>query len=145
MISLLIAAGAALVAGLVAGAMAGAWFADRKLRSRVAVVGAEVVRLRAIAEEKLSGDDPDLPTLLRNLNTATEQAFRAIEAMQAQAAITRRKSAGGKEVLEASREIVRMMEEMGAALPAVDAPPTARLAPAPAAQDREAPAREPAE
>lgn len=131
MISLIITGSAAAAVGLFFGALIGIWFADRKLRQRIAIVGAEVVRLRSIAEEKLSGDDPDLHTLLRNLNTATEQAFRAIEAMQNQAAITRRKSAGGREVIVASHEIIKMMEELGANIPQVDAPATPKLAAAP--------------
>lgn len=127
---LLITGAAAAVAGLVIGALAGAWFADRRLRRLWTGVGDEIVRLRGVAEDTLLGDDPNLPTLLREFNTATEKTFRAIEALQNQVALTRQKSDGGKEVVASSRHIVRMMEELGVDLPyAVEAP---RLATAPA-------------
>lgn len=112
-ILILVGVGAALV-GAFAGAALGAWLTDKRLRARFEDVGAEIVRLRAIAEDKLAGDDPDLPTLLRNLNTAVEQTYRAVDALEHQAAVTRRKSEGGKEILASSKEVIRMLEELGA-------------------------------
>ncbi len=108
----LIGSGAALV-GLALGAAFGVWFADRRLRRRLEGVSAEIISLRTIAEDKLAGDDPDLPELLRNLNTAVEQTYRAIDALENQAALTRRKSEGGKEILSSSKDVIRMLEELG--------------------------------
>lgn len=114
---IIIFASVAAVAGIAIGAFSGAWFADRRLRRHYEEVRGEIVRLRAVAEEKLSGDDPDLDTLLNNIHTAVDGAYRAIEAMETQAAITRRKSEGGREVIASSRQIMRMIDELTGAEP----------------------------
>ncbi len=127
---LLITGAAAAVAGLVIGALAGAWFADRRLRRLWTDVGDEIVRMRGVAEETLLHDDPALPALLRDFNTATEKTFRAIDALQGRMAAIRRQSEGSKEVAASSRHIVRMMEELGVDLPyAAEAPPLTVAAP----------------
>ncbi len=109
---IVIFAAIAAVAGIVVGALSGAWFADRRLRRHYQEVRGEIVRLRALAEDKLSGDDPDLDTLLNNIHAAVEGAYSAIEAMENQAALTKRKSEGGKEVISSSRQIIRMIDEL---------------------------------
>lgn len=114
---LLITGAAAAVAGLILGALAGAWFADRRLRRLWTDVGDEIVRMRGVAEETLLHDDPALPALLRDFNTATEKTFRAIDALQGRMAAIRRQAEGSKEVVASSRHIVRMMEELGVDLP----------------------------
>lgn len=134
---LIITGAAAAAAGLLIGALAGAWFADRRLRRMWTGVGDEIVRLRAVAEDTLLGDDPELPNLLRDFNLAADKTFRAIEALQDQIALTRRKSEGGREVVASSRHIVRMMEEMGVDVPYAEPAPTARLEPAPIAKTHE--------
>lgn len=113
---------AAALGGLLIGAISGVWFADRRLRRRIEEVGAEIVRLRGVAEEKLSADDPDLPTLLRNLNTAVEQTYRAVDALEQQAKLTKLKSEGGKEIIASSKHIMRMVEDLGAELPEISKP-----------------------
>lgn len=117
MVQLIIIGSAAAVIGLVIGALVGGWIMDKRFRERITEIGGEVARLRAIAVEKLSGDDPDLATLLKNLHEASDIAYRAVEALENQAEITRRKSAGGREVVASSRHILRMMEELGAEIP----------------------------
>jgi len=131
MVELIIAGSAAAVVGLFIGAFGGMWFADKRLRSRIEEIGNEVARLRSVAEEKLTGDDPDLATLLKNLHAASENAYRAVDALEHQAELTRRKSAGGREVIASSRYILRMMQELGADIP--------DIAPAVAATVRDAP------
>lgn len=137
---LILAASAAGIVGLMLGAMAGAWFADRRLRRLWSEVGDEIVRMKGVAEDTLLGDDPNLPALLRDFNTATEKAFRAVEALQNQVALTKRKSDGGKEVVASSRHIVRMMEELGVDVPyaAPSPPPRIEAAPDPDADDARA-------
>mgnify|MGYP001239168171 CR=1 FL=1 len=134
---LIVTGAAAAAAGLLIGALAGAWFADRRLRRMWTGVGDEIVRMRAVAEDTLLGDDPELPNLLRDFNLAADKTFRAIEALQDQIALTRRKSEGGREVVASSRHIVRMMEEMGVAVAYAEPPQTARLEPAPVADERQ--------
>ncbi len=119
---LLIGGGAAL-GGLLLGALIGAMLTARRMRAQVEEIGEEVVRLHKVAQDKLSGDDPDLKTLLRNLNTAVEQTYRAVDALEDQAELTRRKSQGGKEVIASSRHIIGMIEEMGGDVPHMSAPP----------------------
>lgn len=118
MVQLVIAAAVAAIAGLVVGMLAATYFAGRRFRKSMSEVGGEVARLRAIAESKLSGDDPNLAALLQNLQEAADTAYRAVEALENQAEITKRKSAGGKEVIAASRDVIRMMEDLGAEIPA---------------------------
>lgn len=141
---IIIFAGLAAVAGVAIGAFSGAWFADRRLRRHYEEVRGEVASLRALAEDKLSGDDPDLDTLLNNIHTAVDGAYRAIEAMETQAAITKRKSEGGREVIASSRQIMRMIDELtGGAIetfetrkqaPTIAPKAQAPIAPEPAAQ-----------
>jgi len=110
---------AAALGGLLLGGLFGAWLMDRRIKRRLEEVGSEVARLHQIAEAKLGGDDPDLPSLLRDLNKAVEQTYRAADALENQSAVTRRKSEGGKEITASSKHIIRMMEDMGADMPAV--------------------------
>lgn len=117
MTQLIVIAAVAAFGGLLVGALAGGWFTGRRFKRQMAEVGGEIVRLRAIAESKLSGDDPDLAGLLKNLQEAADKSYRAIEALENQAELTKRKSAGGKEVIAASRQVLRMMEELGAEIP----------------------------
>ena len=119
---LMIGGGAAL-GGLFIGAVLATLITARRMRARVEEIGAEVSRLHKIAQDKLSGDDPDLKTLLRNLNTAVEQTYRAADALEDQSQLTRRKSEGAKEIIASSRHIVGMMEEMGADVQHISAPP----------------------
>jgi hypothetical protein len=114
--SILIAAAAAL-GGLFMGGLGGSWITGRRMRNRVEEIGGEVVRMRRAAEDKLLEDDPNLPDLMRNLNTAVDQAYRAIDALENQSELTKRKTEGAKEVVAKSRDIIRMIEDMGADLP----------------------------
>jgi hypothetical protein len=54
---------------------------------------------------------------LENLHAAANKAYAAIQAMEAQATITRRKSVGSKEVIASSRHIIRMIDEYSGAEP----------------------------
>ena len=111
MLEIILTGAGAAVAGTLLGALLGAWYADKKLRRHYQEVRGEIVRLRSIAEEKLSGDDPNIDDLLENLHSAVNTAYGAIQAMENQAAITRRKSEGGKELILSSRHIIRMIDE----------------------------------
>ena len=116
-LELILIGAAAAAGGVIAGALLGAWYADRKLRLHYRDVRGEIVRLRAVTEEKLSGDDPKLDDLLENLHAAANSAYAAIQAMETQAAITRRKSVGSREVIASSRHIIRMIDEYSGAEP----------------------------
>ena len=107
---LLIGAGASL-AGLLLGWLGGAWTARRKYRTQAEEVLGEVVRLRVLAEEKLSGDDPDLEELVDNFQTAVTGAYDAIQAMENQVKITKVKSEGSRQVIASSAQIIRMIED----------------------------------
>lgn len=116
-LELILIGAAAAAGGMIAGGLLGAWYADRKLRLHYRDVRSEIVRLRAVTEEKLSGDDPKLDDLLENLHAAANSAYAAIQAMEAQAAITRRKSEGSREIIASSRHIIRMIDEYSGAEP----------------------------
>lgn len=103
---------AAGLGGVIFGILMGAWYADKKLQRQYKEVRGEIARLRLVAEEKLSGDDPDLNDLLNNLHSAVNGAYKAIEAMENQAALTKRKSEGGREVIASSRHIIRMIDDL---------------------------------
>ncbi len=90
------------------------------MRARVEEIGGEIVRMHKMAQDKLSGDDPDLKTLLRNLNTAVEQTYRAVDALEDQAQLTKRKSQGGREIIASSRHIVSMIEDIGGEIPVIE-------------------------
>ncbi|WP_375203112.1 hypothetical protein [Hyphococcus sp.] len=107
---ILIGAGAGL-AGLFFGWLGGAWTARRKYREQAEEVLGEVVRLRATAEEKLSGDDPDFDALIDNFQTAVTGAYDAIQAMENQVKITKVKSEGSRQVIASSAQIIRMIED----------------------------------
>lgn len=96
------------------------------MRLRIEEIGREIVSLRKSAEDKLLDDDPNLPDLLRNLNSSIDQANRAVDALENQSELTKRKTEAAKELVAASRGIVRMIEDMGAELP-YD-PPTSQRA-----------------
>lgn len=117
MLELILIGAAIAVVGLALGVLCGAWYADRKLRRHYAEVRSEIVRLRAVTEEKLSGDDPKLDDILEDLHAAANKAYAAIQAMENQAAITRRKSDGSKEVIASSRHIIRMIDEYSGETP----------------------------
>ncbi|GJL91372.1 hypothetical protein [Hyphococcus sp.] len=102
---------AASLGGMIVGGLSGAWLADRILRRHYQDVRGEITRLRRIAEEKLSTDDPNLDSLLDNLHTAVNTAYSAIQAMENQAKITKIKSDAGREVVTSSRQIMRMIDE----------------------------------
>ena len=71
----------------------------------------EVVRLRSLAEEKLSGDVPDLDELINNFQSAAMNAYEAIQAMENQVNITRMKSEGSRQDIASSAQIIRMIED----------------------------------
>ncbi len=99
--------------GVIIGVFAGFRFADRRLKRHYAEVRSEVMRLRAVAEEKLSDDEPDLDSMLRNLNEAVQDTFKAAAALENHEAVVARQHEGGKEVIASSRFIVRMIDELG--------------------------------
>ena len=107
---ILISAGAAL-AGLVVGWISATLSARRKYREQAEEVRGEVMRLRALAEEKLSGDDPNLDELIGNFQSAATSAYDAIKAMEGQVEITKAKSEGGRQVIASSAQIIRMIDE----------------------------------
>ena len=107
---ILIGAGAGL-AGLLLGWAVATLMARRKYRTQAEEVRGEVVRLRAIAEEKLSGDVPDLDELISNFQTAATSAYDAIQAMETQVNITKAKSEGSRQVIASSAQIIRMIED----------------------------------
>ncbi|MEM8771764.1 MAG: hypothetical protein AAGD92_08955 [Pseudomonadota bacterium] len=115
-------AGAGAGAGLMIGIAIGAIIWGRRMRRRIEEIGGEAARLKSIAEQDFSDEDPDLKTLLKDLNAAVEQTYRAVDALENQSAINRRKSEAAKEVIASSRTIAYMMEDMGADIP--DAAPT---------------------
>lgn len=110
---ILISSGAAL-AGVLVGISGGAFLMNRRMTRRIEEVGRELTRLQRVAEEKLLEDDPDLPDLMRNLNKAVEQSYRAIDALENQSSLNRQKTDGAKEIVASSRHILQMMEDMGA-------------------------------
>lgn len=107
---ILTGAGAAL-AGLALGWLGAMLVARRKYRDQAEEVRGEVVRLRALAEEKLSGDVPDLDELINNFQSAAMNAYEAIQAMENQVNITRMKSEGSRQVIASSAQIIRMIED----------------------------------
>ncbi len=117
----MISVGAAL-GGFIVGALLTAFFSRRKTRARVKELSGEIARMHKVAKDKMAGDDPDLKTLLRNLNTAVEQTYRAVDALEDTAQLTKRKSEGGRQILASSHQIVSMIEELGGEMPDVDIP-----------------------
>jgi ABC-type transporter Mla subunit MlaD len=117
---LLIIGGGAAFGGFVVGALLTAFFSKRRTRARVQELGGEIARMHKVAKDKMAGDDPDLKTLLRNLNTAVEQTYRAVDALEDTAQLTKRKSEGGRQILASSRQIVSMIEELGGDMPEID-------------------------
>jgi methyl-accepting chemotaxis protein len=118
----MIGVGAAL-GGFIVGALLTAFFSRRKTRARVKELSGEIARMHMVAKDKMAGDDPDLKTLLRNLNTAVEQTYRAVDALEDTAQLTKRKSEGGRQILAASHQIASMIEELGGEMPEVEMPP----------------------
>lgn len=113
--------GGASLAGILIGLLAGSVMTGKRYRSRLESVGEEVVRLKQIAEGKLSEEDPDLPRLLTELNGALEQTYRAVDALENQSALMREKSKSTNDVKKSVREIITMMEDMGTNMPYVPA------------------------
>ena len=111
-VTLGIIAGAILV-GVFFSVLSGFYFADRRLKRQYADVREEVIRLRAVAEDKLSDDEPDLDSMLRNLNDAVQDTFKAAAALENHETVVARQHEGGKEVIASSRFIVRMIDELG--------------------------------
>ncbi len=122
---LLIVGGGAAFGGFVVGAFLTAFFSKRRTRARITDLGDEIIRMHKVAQDKLSGDDPDLKTLLRNLNTAVEQTYRAVDALEGTAQLTKRKSEGGRQILASSRQVVSMIEDLGGDVPEIDLSPPA--------------------
>jgi hypothetical protein len=127
--------------GVIAGGMIGFVIADGRLKRLYAEVRSEVARLRSVAEDKLSHDEPDLPSLLRNLNTAVQDTFKAAAALENHESVVARQHEGGKEVIASSRYIVRMIDELGGQTPEPLEParpaekqPSAKLTAEPAAE-----------
>ena len=112
----------AVVVGFILGAIGGSVATGRRMRRQIEEIGSEVATLTRVAEDKLLDDDPNLPDLMRNLNTAVEQAYKAIDALENQSELNRRKTEGAKEIAAATRRVINMMEDMGADLPHVSAP-----------------------
>ena len=112
----------AVVVGFILGAIGGSVATGRRMRRQIEEIGSEVATLARVAEDKLLDDDPNLPDLMRNLNTAVEQAYKAIDALENQSELNRRKTEGAKEIAAATRRVINMMEDMGADLPHVSAP-----------------------
>lgn len=106
-----IAAGAAAIVSLIVGGIVGVWFAHRKFNRHYEEVRGEVMRMRRVAEEKLAGDDPDLNALLCKLNDAVNRTYKAVEGLEDEGRIIRRKSEGAQEVIASSRYIGRMIDE----------------------------------
>lgn len=102
----------ALVLSLFIGVFAGFRFADRRLKKQYAEVRREVARLRVIAEEKLATEEPNLDTMLRHLNAAVQDTFKAASALENHEAVVARQHEGGKEVIASSRFIIRMIDEL---------------------------------
>ena len=118
---LAIGAGAG-IAGFVLGAIGGSVATGRRMRRQIEEIGEEVATLTRVTEDKLLDDDPSLPDLMRNLNTAVEQAYKAIDALENQSELNRRKTEGAKEIAASTRRVIAMMEEMGADLPHLPTP-----------------------
>jgi hypothetical protein len=112
--------GGSALGGFFVGALLTAFFSKRRTRARVKELSGEIARMHKVAKDKMAGDDPDLKTLLRNLNTAVEQTYRAVDALEDTAQLTKRKSEGGRQILASSRQIVSMIEELGGDMPEID-------------------------
>lgn len=112
MSELAVAAGAALVVGIILGGMAGFKLAKKRLAEAYEDVRSEAVRMRRIAEEKLADDEPELNVLLRKLNDAVADTFKAAAALEDHEKTVLRKTEGGKEVLSLSREIIRLIDDL---------------------------------
>ena len=113
--------GGAALAGILIGLLAGTFMTSRRYRTRLDGVGEEVVRLKQIAEGKLSEEDPDLPRLLTELNGALEKTCRAVDALENQSALMREKSKSTNDVKKCVHDIMSMMEDMGTNMPYVPA------------------------
>ena len=96
---------------LLVGLLLGAALARRKFNQHYEEVRFEIARLNNIAERKLSGDDPNIETLLGKLNETVGQAVKAAEALEQQSRIIRLKTEGGREIVESSRDVTRMIDE----------------------------------
>lgn len=91
------------------------------MKSRMEAVGGEVMALHKLAEAKLLDNDPDLPTLQRNLDKAVEMASKAIGALEGQSSLNRQKTEAARELVASSQKILRMLDDMGADTPYVPA------------------------
>lgn len=111
MYELAIAAGGALAAGALIGGIIGFKVADGRMKRLYEDVRGEVARVRSVAQEKLSTEEPDLNTLLRDLNNSVQDTFKAAAALENHEKIVTRQHEGGKEVLASSRHIIRMIDE----------------------------------
>ncbi|MBT8471177.1 MAG: hypothetical protein HKN14_08030 [Marinicaulis sp.] len=134
MTQLVLVSSVAAIAGLIVGAMIFDLIFGKRMRRRMGELGGEVARLHNVAASKLAGDDPDLKTLLRDFNSAVEKTYRAVDAMENQVEMTKRKSDAAKEVISSSQYILNMLEDYGADVPSVKAPqkekqPTIELTP----------------
>lgn len=124
-------AGGGALAGILIGGLLGFRIADKRLKRLYEEVRGEVFRLRGIAKEKLSSEEPDLDTLLRSLNNAVQDTFKAAAALEHHEKVVTRQHEGGKEVIASSRHIIRMIDELAGDEPEpmnpVKAPPAPKL------------------
>ena len=109
--------GIATLGGIIVGLFVGVIIANRHNKTKLASIGEEVARLRQITESKLGEDDPNLPDLLQELNDVVDKAFRAVDGLEHQSKLMRKKSDGAQEVIQSVKEITSMMEDMGADVP----------------------------
>ena len=125
--------------GALAGGIIAAILVAQQYRRGMQEVGHEIVRMRGIATAKLANDDPDLSSLLHNLDVAAEQAHLAINALENQSSLTKQKSAAAREIISSSKHIVAMMEELGTNMPLVPAERAKALLPAEKQNQRQQP------
>ncbi len=112
MLGLIAAAAAALVVGVIAGLVAGFSISKKRMRSAIEEVRGEAVSLGRIAQEKLSEDEPHIDDLLRELNDAVDKTFRAAAALENHEKVVMKKTEGGKEVMSASQQLIRMIDDI---------------------------------
>lgn len=124
------AAVGALIVGAGLGALIGFKVADTRLKRLYEDVRVEVAHLRTVAQDKLSADEPNLDTLLRNLNDAVQDTFAAAGALEHHEKVVTQQREGGREVITSSRQIIRMIDQLAGNEPEPLEPAPMELAPA---------------
>jgi len=119
------------VVSVLVGGLIGFVIADRRMKRLYTEVRSEVSRLRSVAVDKLSHEPVDLESLLRNLNSAVQDTFKAAEALESHETVVARQHEGGKEVIASSRYIIRMIDELGGKTPEPSEPVISNLPPQP--------------